>query len=227
MAPSPTIPTSFVPKQPVRPAQRLQRSGGNIFLVASVFLLGLAVLGSVGVFLYKGYLAGIRDAKSAEVEELQKNIDTVAVEEFIRTRDRFKTANILLDTHITSSSFFDLLETITLQNVRFDSLSFTLMEERSAEILMAGTARTFNALAAQSSLFAGEKQVKRAIFSDIAVKDDDTVSFTLTATLEPELILMKEDAAPPSPAEAVAPLSGSEGSLDEIIEESAALEETP
>lgn len=196
MAPSPTIPTSFVPKQPVRPAQRFQKSGGNIFLITSLFLLGLSIVGSIGVFAYERYLTGIRNTKSAEVEELQKNIDSAEVEEFIRTRDRFTTARTLLDSHITASSFFDLLETMTLQNVRFDTLSFTLTEERGAEIRMAGAARTFNALAAQSSLFAEEKRIKRAIFSDITVRDDDTVSFTLTADAEPELLLMKVDDVP-------------------------------
>lgn len=201
MASSPSIPTSFVPKQPVRSVQRLQKSGNNIFLFFGLILLGAALLGSVGVFAYERYLMSIRDAKKDEVSAVQEEIDSTAVEDFIRTRERFKASMTLLNAHVVSSRFFDLLENMTLQNVRFDSLSFKLAEDRTAEIRMEGVARTFNALAAQSSEFAKENRIKRAIFSDITVDEDERVAFLLTADLAEGLVsITKEEAqAQPEP----------------------------
>lgn len=199
MAPSPGIPTSFVPKQPVAtgPSPRYTRSGGNLFMMIASLVLGLSVVAGIGVFAYERYLSGVRDSKQAEVEQVRENINSEVVEDFIRTRDRFSAAQGLLNEHVAASQFFDLLEALTLQNVRFSGLSFTLSDDRSAKIHMDGTARSFNALAAESSAFASEKRIKRAIFSDITV-DPATrnVSFSLDAELAPALLTLSTAATP-------------------------------
>jgi hypothetical protein len=197
VAPSPIIPTSFVPKQPVRSSGRFSKSGGNIFLIAGLFLAFLSILAAVGVFAYKSYLTSVRDSKKVAVEKAEQAIDSVAVEEFIRTRDRLTAAGTLLENHVAASRFFVLLERVTLTNVRFNTLSYTLADDRSASIEMDGVARTFNALAAQSSAFASEREVKRAIFSRIDVDDEtNTVSFTLSAELAPSLLAFTAEVAP-------------------------------
>src|SRR5690606_35233515 len=123
----------------------------NLFLVIAMFLLSLAVVGAAGVFLYERYLEGVAERKAVAVAQAQAQVNPDTVEDFIRTRDRFSSAKTILDNHVAVSQFFDLLEATTLQTVRFDDLSFTLAEDRTAEITMSGVARTFNALAAQSS----------------------------------------------------------------------------
>jgi len=202
VAPSPIIPTSFVPKQPVRATGRLSKSGGNLFLLASILLAFVSVVAAGGVFAYQYYLEGVRDTKRAAVEKAEQSINTAAVEDFIRTRDRFQAASGLLDGHVSASRFFALLEGITLTSVRFNTLSFALAEDNSAIITMEGVARTFNALAAQSSALSNERDIKRAIFSDIQVDDEtNTVTFTLSAELAPSLLefLVPEAPAPQLP----------------------------
>lgn len=189
MPPTPTtIPTSFVPKQPVRPGSSYAKSGSSTFLFVSFIILGVVLLGVVGVFAYEKYLISTRDSKAEQVTLAQQSINEQTVEDFIRTRNRFIAANTILDEHVAVSGFFTLLESLTLTTVRFNSLSFTLTDDRSAEIRMDGTARTFNALAAQSSAFASEKKIQRAIFSNISVGEGNTVTFSLSADIDPELI---------------------------------------
>ena len=201
MPPTPTtIPTSFVPKQPVRPGSQFSKSGGNTYLYVAFVILGVAVLASAGVLAYEHFLNSVRDAKAEQVQIAQSQINTDTVEEFIRTRNRFSAAGELLENHVAASNFFTLLETLTLQNVRFDTLSFELTDERFAEIRMDGVARTFNALAAQSSAFAEEKRIKRAIFSDIAVDKGGTVTFALSAELDPRLLAFVKEPPPIEPA---------------------------
>lgn len=194
VAPSPTIPTSFVPKQPVQSEGRSLRSGGNTFLVLAVILFVFALAAAGGVFAYERYLMTVRDGKRAEVEAAQSRINTAAVEDFILMRNRFSTSQALLDRHVAATQFFMLLENATLQNMRFDSLSFTLADDRSANIEVNGTARTFNALAAQSSALAQDRRIRRAIFSDITVNENGTVSFALSAELAPALLAVSGSA---------------------------------
>ncbi len=187
----------------MRVGARFTQSGGNTFLILSLIILGISILASGAVFGYERYLMSVRETKSAEVQKAQESIDIATVEEFIHTRDRFTAAKGVLDNHVSASNFFDLLESLTLQNVRFNSLSFTVTEDRSAKIQMNGTARTFNALAAQSSAFAGEKRIKRAIFSDIRINDNKSVSFSLEADLDSKLLTLVPEARELLPADDV------------------------
>lgn len=190
-----------MPKQPVRATGRFQKSGGDTFLIVSFAILGIAVLACAAVFGYQQFLAGLRESKGNQVEEARKDVDSAAVESFIRLRTRFSAAEAILNERIAATAFFDVLENMTLQTVRFDSLDYKVIEDGSGEITMSGKARTFNALAAQSAEFAKEKRIKSAIFSGIGV-DENTgaVSFSLTADLDREMLLLAADQMPAAPA---------------------------
>ena len=51
-----------------------------------------------------------------------------------------------------------------------------------------GTAKSFNALAVISTTFATDNRIKEAIFSNIVVNKDNSVSFALSASLDPKLV---------------------------------------
>jgi hypothetical protein len=194
---SPTIPTSFVPKQPVSTGVRRPQSGLNAFLIIAGVVAGLAVLAAGATFGYKTYLESVRTSKAEALKAAEQDINLDVVEGFIRLRNRLNSAQALLDQHVLTSQFFDTIEVRTLQTVRFNSLTLTVADDRSAEIQMEGVAKSFNALAAQSEAFASEKRIKRAIFSSIAVKENGTVGFTLSAELDPRLVLASTAPTPP------------------------------
>lgn len=192
MALPPTIPTSFVPKQPVATSSRKQQSGTNVFFIIGGVVAIISLVLAAGVFGYEMYLKNARDQKSADLALAQKSVNLDTVEGFIRLKNRLNTVEYLLDRHVELSEFFDTLESRTLQTVRFSGLSVAVENDRSAEIQMEGVARSFNALAAQSSMIAAEKRIKRAIFSDISVNENGTVAFSLTATVDSRLITSGE-----------------------------------
>lgn len=205
MGPNSSIPTSFVPKQPVRTSVTPRASGGNPLMLIATVLLIASLVGAAAVFGYGKYLESVSAQKAAAVEKAQANIDSAGVEQFVRTRDRLTQAKVILDKHIAVSQFFSLLESLTLQSVRFESLSVAIADDRSGQIHAEGTARTFNALAAESSAFASEKRVKSAIFSGISTNQNGNVTFTLDANLDPNLILFAGPAAGVAPAEPLVP----------------------
>lgn len=190
MALPPTIPTSFVPRQPVHPlSQRpVQFNGNSAFALVAYFIGAVAVIGAIGIFAYGYYVNGVRDTEATQLINAQKGLSQNTVENFIRLRDRLASANTLLDTHVTLSPLFDALEKITLQTVRFTSFRLAVLDDHSGTLEMAGTARTFNALAAQAEAMNAESRIKRSVFSNIGVQKDGTVNFTLTATLDSRLI---------------------------------------
>lgn len=190
---SPGIPTSFVPRQPSQqPSKRPHSAGRNIFLLVSFFLFIVAVVAAVGTFAYDRYLTHVLEKRAAELALAQRAVNQDQVEEFIRLRDRLLYGQEFLADHVVMSQVFDVLEAQTLQTVRFESLELTVASDRTAQLDIDGVARNFNALAAQSNAFAADKRIRRAIFSDIVVNDSNTVSFRLTADLDPRLLTLSD-----------------------------------
>lgn len=216
MALSPGIPTSFVPRQPAPDSRRTLRGGHNLFLVVSLFILGLAVLAAAGTFAYGRYLSHELQVKAEELATAQRGVNEDQVEEFVRLRDRLTYGRDLLDNHIALSQVFDVLEAQTLVSVRFSSLDLTVADDHTAQIEIEGTARNFNALAAQSNAFASEKGIRRAIFSGIVVNANNTVNFRLTADIDSRLLISQGGDLPPAPTDtltvpAVAPTPAQNG----------------
>jgi|CXWL01.1.fsa_nt_gi hypothetical protein len=190
MALSPGIPTSFVPRQPISPSNnRRTTEGTNLFFIVTVLICGFAVLVSVGVFAYDRYLKHVVSVKTGELMTAQAAVNQDTVEEFIRLQNRLVTGKTLLSNHIVLSQFFDTLEALTLANVRFESLKLSVAGDHTAQVDFNGVAKNFNTLAAQSNTFAGEKRIKRAIFSGITLTKGNQVEFRLTADLDPRLVL--------------------------------------
>lgn len=187
MALPPTIPTSFVPKQPV--VARSAKGEFNPFLFVANIIFFVWVVVALLVFGYQFYLNRAAKAKANEVLTAQNSIDEATVTQFIRLRDRFTIAQQSLDKHVLSSRFFDRLESITIQNVQVESIKVTIQENRTAKLEMKGTARNFNALAAQSSAYAKDPDFKNAIFSGFTLDNKNgSVAFQLNADIESTLL---------------------------------------
>ena len=194
MALPPTIPTSFVPKQVV--VTRKSTIGFNPFLLVAYIIFSVWIIAGLLIFSYKWYLTKVSAEKTAELVTAQQNIDQTSVNDFIRLRDRFTIAKQTLDKHVAISQFFDKMEEVTIQNARFTRLKLSVLDNRTAKIEMAGAARNFNALAAQSSSFTTDKEIKNAIFSGFVLDSKDgTVTFEVNADLDSRIVTMSQASA--------------------------------
>ena len=156
----------------------------------ALVVLGIAILLSGGVFAYGHYLAAQSVQKAAQIDVAQKSVSQDTVEGYLRVSNRLRSAETVLSGHVMLSQFFDLLESLTLSNVRLTSVSISMNEDRSADVKMTGVAKNFNALAAQSAAFANDARIKQAIFSGINADKNGVVTFSVTATLDSRLVLI-------------------------------------
>ena len=188
MALPPTIPTSFVPRSATAATHRLRTEATSVFAFLSYIVLGIVFVLALGVFFYDRILAGTLAAKDSDLAKAQKAIDPATVEGFVQLRDRLNSGATLLANHVALSKFFKLLETLLPATVRITSLHLTLDGTKKVKIEGLGSAKNFNALAAVSTAFSADGHIKDAIFSNIVVDRDSTVSFALTATLDPKVV---------------------------------------
>jgi hypothetical protein len=204
MALPPTIPTSFVPHPSSASQKRFKVDFVGAFGLLSMVIFVLMIVLAVVVFLYKGALTVAKENKTAELIEKQKSIDPAVAQSFVRLSNRLTSGQMLLDNHIAFSGFYSTLGDILPNTVRFSSLHVAATEGKKMTLDGAGVAKNFNALAAASSEFAKNGGIKDAIFSKVLVNKDNSVSFSLTATIDPELVEFRaaDLAAAPAPAAA-------------------------
>jgi hypothetical protein len=187
MALPPTIPTSFVPRSSSGPhAFRTDYAGALGFL--AYIILGIVFLLALLVFIYGRILAVEKSSKDKEIIAAEQAIDSKTVENFIRLRDRLTSSKNLLDKHIATSGFFTSFAEIVPTAVRFTSLNISHDAKGVYRINGSGVAKNFNTLAATSMAFASDGRIKDAIFSNLKINNDSSVTFALTAILDPKII---------------------------------------
>ncbi len=190
MAISPSIPTSFVPRQqaPEQPKRQYSRAN-NILAVIAYAILFIAFIASAATYAYAQYLTHSLDAKSQALVAAQASVDESQVQNFIQLRDRLSSAQSLLTNHVTLSTLFDALESVTIQSVQFTTLKVSVAADRSAQIDIDGLAKNFNSLAVQSNAFSTQKGIKQAIFSGINADKDSGITFHLAAIADQSLVV--------------------------------------
>lgn len=191
MALLPTIPTSFVPHSNVAP-KRFHADFSNAFGLFAYAVLGIVFLLALSVFFYGRILAFNQSSKDAKLKVAVDGIQPTTIDGFIRLRDRLSSGKTLLNEHVAFSGFFSLLEKIIPETVRFTTIHLSFNSTGVPKIDGAGVAKSFNALAAASTAFADDGHIKDAIFSNITINKDSSVSFSLVASIdtnrEPKII---------------------------------------
>lgn len=189
MALPPTIPTSFVPHTSTAVQRRYTFDFIGIFNVVAylIFFITLALAG--GVFFYAQVLEGQLKSANAKLAAEQKKIDPTIAQNFVRLDNRLTSATTLLGNHLALSNFFETLGTILPNTVRFSSLRIAVADGGKVSIDGTGVAKNFNALAFASASFASDGRIKDAIFSRLSVNKDNSVSFSISATVDPAFVL--------------------------------------
>jgi hypothetical protein len=187
MALPPSIPTSFVPHSASGGPRRFRTDYTGAFAFFSYIILAGVVALAIGLFAYGRILETSKASKDAELAKAEQEINQSTVEGFVRLRNRLVESQTLLNNHTAFTGFFTTLGTLLPTTVRLSSLHLSIDTVPKAE--GAGVAKSFNALAAASTALAKDGRIKDIIFSNININSkDNSVAFTLTATLDPKLI---------------------------------------
>ncbi len=190
MALLPNIPSSFVPHEKSIVRSKVSESGlGNIFGFLSYTVLGIVFVIAIGLFFYGRVLASDKVAKNTELAKVEASIDPATVNSFVHLRERLDSSRELLANHIALSGFLSTIQSLLPSTTRFSSLHILVSSSGDARVEGSGVAKSFNALAATSASFGADGRIKDAIFSKMAVHNNNSVSFGFSATLNPKIIM--------------------------------------
>lgn len=187
--------TSFIPKTTLEPVVNNTKKPLGLFMFVSLIIFFVSVVVAGGAFGWHKYL----DSRKAQMKiDLEKNIkafEPETIEEYVRLNKRIETAKDLLAKHVAVSYVFDLLTEKTLASVSFTDFKYSLGNDGVATLSMNGIAKSYNAVAFQSSEFGKERSLEGLIFSNLDLDASGNVVFNLATKINPGFIAYTRKAA--------------------------------
>lgn len=187
----PQVPASFIPKKPLNVETRARAGGGLLFLLSLLIFVASLIAGGA-TFLYGQYLTTAITAKDESLKRAEAAYDPGVIQDLIRLDARIGEARTRMDKHVAPTALFSLLSTETLESVQFTGFEYSLLSDGSAEIAMSGTGKNFSAVALQSDQFGASRLLRNVVFSDIAIGEAGEVTFKVSATVDPTLLLYRK-----------------------------------
>ncbi|KKW19931.1 MAG: hypothetical protein UY63_C0004G0016 [Parcubacteria group bacterium GW2011_GWA2_51_10] len=188
------VQSSFIPPDTVTPSGKRRESGGGLSdflsLVGLVLVVASVVL-AIGVFLYQQFLDESKESRLKQLKHAKEQFQPTLILEMTRLDDRMEAAETILANHPAPSTFFHMLEQVTLSTVSFRSLAFEVVDAQTITIKMDGIAKSVNAVALQADLFSKNGVITSPIFSNID-RQQDGVHFSLTANINPAAIRYRQ-----------------------------------
>lgn len=199
---APTSP-SFIPKRPSSFGSGSPSAGVGIFMFVGVILFLASAIAYGGVLIYRGSLEGEIVAAQAQLAKAQKTFTqfgTDALGEIVRFNLKLKTAQQLLNGHVSLLHLFDDLEALTYQTVRFNSMKYVTAEDGIISLKLSGQAKSYTdfnnyvPVALQSGRFATmDVNFKNVVFSDLNLDQTGNVVFNVSATIGPKFVSYREN----------------------------------
>ncbi len=170
----------------------IKNRGGILFLIA-VFVVTVSVIAALIGFGYKTILTNSIAKKDAELTEKYNSLPRSEIDEYVRTSEKFKAGQEILNNHLAVAPIFFLLEDSTLKRLRFTELNYTYLSNNKVAIALKGEAKSFEVVAKQSDTFSQyAKKFNSPIFSNLNRNDKGNVVFSFLTTVDPSLVNYRE-----------------------------------
>ncbi len=191
----PKFKTSFIPKKsfeqpaPIKPRSSGSKGSLGILGLAGVVIFLLAAASAGGVYVYRLTLESRIEDKAVQLQEAREAFQPALIRILERLDTRLKTADQLLNNHISMSGIFPLLEQATYQDIQFGEMTLLQTSEGQVQLTMQGEARDFDVVALQSDVFGGNRHILEPVFSDLDVTEEDTVTFNVRSSINRQHLL--------------------------------------
>lgn len=190
--------TSLIPKRPSGEGSSIAKAKkpGTLFYWISVLIFFAAVVAAATFFVYERYLLSQIAQKKLQIQEEVKAFDPNLSQTLTKVKDRIDSGEQIIENHLALSLFFELLEDLTARGVYFTNFDFKTPSGAKANFVAEGEAPSYAVLAFQSDALKASKYFLKPEFSEINLNDEGRVVFTLTAEMDPKVILYKTALSP-------------------------------
>ncbi len=191
--------TSFIPKTTLEPAQGGAKKPLGLFAFLATVIFFISAIVAAGAFGWDKYLEGRKSQMKSDLEKNIKAFEPQTIDQYVRLDNRINSAKELLGKHVAVSYVFDFLQDNTLQSVGFTDFKYSVAADGVATLSMNGSAKSYNAVAYQSTVFGRERALKNPIFSNLDLDNLGNVVFNFSTKVDPGFIAYTRKAAQSQP----------------------------
>lgn len=136
-----------------------------------------SILLALGVYFLEHNHERKLEAKKTELSTKRSEFKQDTMDSIRALDTRIRTAEYLLDNHISPSALFSVLERTTQERIQYTSFDFSRRSSGNVSVSMLGIAPHFNTVARQKQRFEDEGFFNRVIFSNLDKPGVDHVTF--------------------------------------------------
>jgi hypothetical protein len=186
--------TSFIPKKPIIKERAESSQPVSIFLILALFILFTVLLATGGLYFYKGVVAQNIIEMEKDLITAQSRFEPSKLSELQVLDKRLRASNEILANHIAVTPIFEMLEKLTIKNVRFTRFDYSLSNENKSAInvKMSGVALGYRSIAMQSDVFAESKNIVDPVFSNLMLDNSGNVMFDLDFSVDSSFVNYKQ-----------------------------------
>lgn len=201
--------TSFIPKKSAASSiggvsAPSRHYGASIFMTISTVLFILSLAAAGGIYAWKQYLISAQNTYKNDLAAREQQFNIDLIEQLKEENVKINMAEQLLQNHLALSQIFNIIGSLTIQNVRFTSMDLSTTDTASngIQVSLQGYGTSFSAVAFQSDVLNQLDQyglrniVKNPVLSNPTAGADNTVSFGFEATIDPSSLSYERSVSP-------------------------------
>jgi len=154
----------------------------RLLLNITAVLLVIVIAGALGIRGYKSSLIKEKEGLIQKAEELNNQRDLAAEARFVKLKGNIENMQEILQNHIYSSKFFEMLEELTLPRVVFNELNADFLQ---AKVNLDTEAADYQTLVKQMVVFEQDERVKKVKLSEVGLETTGRIGSDLELELEP------------------------------------------
>jgi len=182
---------TFIPKKPLSVKEQTRNKSVGLFFMISLIILLISMGLSIFLYSYGIFLKKRVESMSISLERAKSAFEPSLIIELKRVNARINATGEILKGHVAFSEFFKTLEENTLKSVRFKQFTYSMSDNGGIDISLSGEASGYSSIALQSDAFGDNKYIKNPIFSNLGLDNFGNITFNMTASVDPLLILYK------------------------------------
>jgi len=151
------------------------------------FSITLIIVAILGYFVLNNILEKTLQTFKEKVDTLAKlnpPEEQILEKEILNYQKKIKDFSILVDQHLATSNFFNLLESLTHPKIWFSHIE---LQPKEAKVSLSGQAEDFSVLGQQLLIFKKEKRINDIKISKVSLVEEGGIKFDLELFLSPEI----------------------------------------
>lgn len=210
----PKFQTSFIPKKQVASVggltgnsmgsgpmqQRAKSSLASAYMALAIIVFVISVGAVGGAYFFKSYLKTANETYKIDLAKMEEKFDINLIQKLKAKNAQIDSAKGLVNRHVAVSQVFDLIQRMTISDVRFSTMDLKGSPETtgSYKLALKGLGKNLPAVAFQASVFSDlatyglDKFVTNPMITSQSFDTVGAVSFDFSADISREAISYKK-----------------------------------